>query len=802
MTRKIILLSGAALSIILSSAAAAQTITGKRPPLSQSTSSSGAADESQEIIVTAQRIAESSQQVPISIQAVGSEALARRDITNFNDLTQAVPGFNFAIQGTQPVIALRGASGEIYGLAGDPSVQVSQDGVPFASQEYVAAGFLDVQRIEVLRGPQGTVAGRNSTAGAMNIISNPPTHLLSAGLNATVGNFDRRSVDGFVSGPLIDGALYARLAFRVDDRGGILNNLNSENPGRFGNDKAERTARLSLEYAPIGSKFTALLSGWLYRNETSGAPYRYQGTAIPYGQVIDAQAFVTSHRIVPILPTNGPVYDPRALDVNILYRLGGPKANITTRGATLRLDYNIGSDWNISSISGYRSYDFSTTQAADAAITSAAWALATEKAHQLSEEVNLTGHITPAFDMLVGGIYLSQRGTIDLDAKFFPTSLIPLISPFTGFRAVDQQNLDSSAVFGQLRWRPLPGLQLTAGGRYTHDSKTFDESVYVPDTTFAFDNSTLGFPSPARLSYNTFTPRVAIDYNPVSNVTLYGSYAEGFKAGGFSVAALFSAHSPHPFEPEHVKTFEIGAKTQWFDRALTINIAAFSSDFHNLQVQLPTSFGEQVTNAATARIRGVELEVTARPTKALSLGLNATYLDAKFRQFCPLNETRPDLYATNPTLTVAQCGLASGTVIPFGSQNMADKPLPRAPQWSGSATAAYTFDLGKGREFTLDGAYSFTSRIFFTGYDELLRSQKLYGLLDLRATYRPTERWSISAWAKNVTDVRYVKNVIGSPAGLAQLTVAGNPATLVPGTPLVGVIGDPRTYGLTAGYRF
>lgn len=757
-----------------------------------------------EIIVTAQRTSEKTINIPIAIQAVTGDTLAKQGITSLANLGQVTPGLEFVVAGTQPLIGLRGSSGDIQGIAGDPAIQVSLDGVPYASQEYMAAGFLDVSRVEVLRGPQGTVAGRNSTGGAINIISNHPTSDFSGALNATYGNFDARAADGFVSGPLVDGVLNARLAFKVNYRDGILDNQSPANPDHFGGDAAERSGRFSLEYAPPNSRLTAYFSAEAYRNETTGPADVWEGTSIPTGEVINATDFLVNHQIVPILPTNGPVYGENSLKVNEPYLEGGPRINLSTQGFTLRLKYDLANDWVLTSVTGYRAYNLYARIPADAALSSAWAGQEPEFARQVSEELNLTGKITPDLDFLIGGLYLNQTGGVDLRVDYYPTDLLGL-SGFSGFHVHDDQDLTSQAGFGQVRWRFLPGFELTVGGRYTLDEKSFAEAVYLPASSniVALDNEILGYPTPVKKDFNAFTPRVALDYKPVPNVTLYASYAEGYKAGGFNVAALLSDHEPNPFNPEKNKTAEVGVKTRWFGGALTGNVDVFDSRTDNLQVQFTTSVGQVVANAASAHTDGVEMEFTARPVSGLKLGLNATYLSAAFDKYCPQNGNRSDLYASYPTLTDAQCGLPAGTSIAAGSQNDAGEPLSRAPKWSGNASAAYTWDFAQAGDFVIEANLNFTSKIYFTAFHEEDMSQDGYGLLDLRGTYEPANRhWYVAAFIRNLTDKRYLTEEVANPTGVAQLTTTGNPATFVAGSARVGTIGDPRTFGVTVGYRF
>lgn len=761
-----------------------------------------AASDLTQIVVTAQRMSESVLNIPIAIQAVSGEELTTHGITSLANLGELTPGFVFVLQGFQPAVALRGASGNIQGIAGDPSVAVSLDGVPYASQEYLAAGFMDVGRIEVLRGPQGTVAGRNSTGGAINIISAHPTSTPGAALNLTYGNFNTRAADGYLSGPLVDGELNGRLAFKVNYRDGILDNVNPSNSGHLGSDAEERAARGSLEFAPAGSRFSAYASGEMYKNHTTGPATIFAGGNVPEGVFIDSPAFLLQHNIVPILPATGPVYGFNSLKANQYFREGGPRLDHSIYGGTLRLNYDFDSGWALTSITGYRSYSVYGLANIDASIGSTWAGQVPETAKQYSEELNVTGHITRDLDLLVGGLYLRQNGSTNLVVNYYPYSLIGL-SGLRGFQVRDQQDLSSEGVFSQVRWRFLPQWQLTLGGRYSDDRKTFAEAVYIPPGSAApaLTNARLGFPTPAAKTFTKFTPRVALDYKPTEDVTLYASYAEGYKSGGFNVASLLSVHSPGAFAPEKNRTYEVGAKTHWLDGALTANLAVFASRQSDLQVQLTTPVGQTVTNAASAHVNGVELELAARPIQALRLGLNAAFYDGVYDKYCPVNPNRPDLFGTYPPLTAAQCGVATTPV--HGSQNNAGEPLQRTPKFSGTGDVEYRWDLAQSGGVLFDAAYNFTSKVYFSPYHENNLSQSYYGLWDLRVTYiTESEHWTVSAFVKNLADKRYLTNVVAGPVGLAQLTTPGNPTTLIPGAALDGVVGDPRTYGVTLGYKF
>ena len=736
-------------------------------PVAESTGSDSA--ELEEITVTAQRREERTTDIPMAIAAVSGASLANSGVTTIASLQQVAPSFQIASAGGDPIIAMRGIGTVVNQIAGEASVSVSEDGVPFARQQYLLGAFLDVDRVEVLRGPQGTISGRNATGGAINIISRRPTDKFEGTIDVTGGNYHARDVTGFFSGPLLGDKLMARIAFDHDDRDGWLKDTVT---GRRYADEHKTMARASFLTKPTDA-FEGLLTLEYYSNRSVGFP------------------FVSLGPQSPVNPTTGPVFG------TVFPTVPGPyvesdqhtfqMAEATDqyfrqkmRAATLQMKWDIAPLTSLKSVSGYRKFDIGWQYESARIPESENTIIEPFHQHQLSQEFTLTSAVGDNFDWLIGGIYLFDHAEVT-------TGVIYIGGPLAGqvnLSFHDTQILKSGAGYTQIRWRFAPKWQLTVGDRYTKDKKDWMEQLSFP----ALAPPTVRIP--ASRSWSASTPRVAVDFKPQDNVTVYASFSRGFKAGGFSDGAALGPLGVNPFEPETVKNYEVGAKTRWLENRLAANMAAFWADYKDLQQVVFVAPSPRTENATSARVKGVELELNSRPTDRIELGLSTTWLDPRYGTYFSLNPGRPDIVDIN------QSG----------------KQLTTAPKFSAAANASYEFYLGTGR-LTLRADYSWQSKVFFTQFNENILSQNSYGLLNLRATLTSAdEHWRVSAWATNVADKSYLSG--GSSNGNQFLyLVAPNIATagfpllpnglgLMLGANAAGVLGNPRMYGITLGYSF
>ncbi|MDO9441185.1 MAG: TonB-dependent receptor, partial [Beijerinckiaceae bacterium] len=556
-----------------------------------------------DIIVTAQRRSQSIQNIPLAIQAVEGDTLISAGVLQVSQLSTVSPSFVYSASGGEPTIGLRGIGGELSQIAAEPSVSLSLDGVPLLRQQYFLGSFFDVERVEVLRGPQGTIAGRNATGGAVNIITRKPTERLEGGLDATYGNFGTFNIGMWASGPVVADTLAAHFAIeRRKSDGYVTSSITGERLG--GHD--DILARVALLAKPAEG-IELLLSGDYFNSQDNSPAYVGLGLYDPenVAAVIDPPGFGSA-----------PAYDRDTRRAEIA-GLPGERELFTQRsqGVNLQGSFELGAGTMLKTITGYRELKGDQRYESVRGPVPINPIYTPYAQHQFSQEATLTSSFGDAVDILIGGQYLDETARQQTSVIY----LRGLASPdFAGAAAVDltahdQIKLRSIAAFGQMEWRLAPTLQLTVGGRYTSDRKTYRGQLSIPAQTPPLPPP-FGPDIRQRATFNKFTPRIALDWKPSDRVTAYASWSQGFKAGGFGTAGALTPGFG-PFEPETVNNYELGLKTNSFDRRLTANLTGFWADYKNLQYPFYVAPATIITNAGKARVRGVELELGYHPSR-------------------------------------------------------------------------------------------------------------------------------------------------------------------------------------------
>lgn len=692
----------------------------------------------EEVIVTAERRAESLQSVPIAISAFSGEDILEAGVTGIESLKQVAPNLQFGKGPIDNFVSIRGIGAELINISAEAGVSIAQDGMPFSSPTMFDAAFMDVGRIEVLRGPQGTIAGRNATGGTINIYSAAPTDEFEGYVRATAGSFERREIEGVLSGPLIGDVVQGRLAVRSERADGwAKNTLTGEDFNNADNFKARATIAANLT-----DNLTASLI--LERFVDKSSPMIFAlGRARPdmpsYGEA-----------------TNVPEYDADAREFQANYP---SNRRVENDKAILRFSWDLGPTTNFTSITGYASNNNSGQFGGGLINTLAVFDYLETDVEQISQEVTFTTDITDKLDVIVGGLYLHSDA---FEPLLFGLPSVGL--PVDTFDFTANQELDSYALYTQWRYRLTDNLRLTLGGRYTRDEKSYREESFFAGSPLPSVN--------VKKSWEAFTPRVAIDYAPSADMLFYASASRGFKAGGINAFAT-SDGSFDEFEPEFIWNYEAGMKANWLDNRIGTTLTGFSMDYSDVQqnlrilnqttgVLLPN-----VVNASSATIRGVEAGIDAKVTSQLKLRAAATWLDATYDQL----ETNDLVY---PEL---------------GTRDFSGNRLARAPEWQYALSGEYAIPLGNSLEANLRADYQWQSQVYFSFYNHELNSQDAYGLLNLYASVGSQDsRWKLSAFARNVADEFYIT--------YAESNVSlGNPS-------LGGAVGQPRTFGVSLEYRF
>ncbi|MEI9852371.1 MAG: TonB-dependent receptor, partial [Sphingomonas sp.] len=706
-----------------------------------------------EIVVTAQKRDERLQETPLAVSATSGDALERRGVTSLADLNSLAPNVSIGQQNGINRLYIRGVGLSAYSTGSDPSTAFHVNGVVIGRGSAQLSSFFDVERIEVLRGPQGTLYGRNATAGSVNLITRKPTRDLSAYLNTTLGNYDHVQFEGAVSGPL-DGAgnLRARIAFQTIDHDGYGQNVTLNKD--IDNQKA-RAVRGTLAY-DAGTGFDITLTGdYATEDDNNYAVYSF-GPFVP-GTTLLGQTLGGAH-----------IANSRSVASDVL-----PINDRRNWGLSATVGVDLADAWRLQSITGYRNFrrfnmsDVENTSAAVASLSQ------TETSKQFSQELQLLY----TSDRLTGifGLYYYHEDMSGL-------TYVPLTSIGATFRYPDAKihqigtaSIDAYAAFAQWTYEVVDNLRLTAGLRYSHEQRE-SEGAY---TQFNFS-----FPTPANTttpvaydkSYNAFTPRFVIDYRPAEGVMLYASATRGFKSG----VQIIGNTNP-PVDPEFIWSYEAGTKLTLLDRRLELGLTGFLYDYTDLQINRPQGLAAIVVNAASARIKGIEFEARALPVDALTLNLDVSYLDAKFTDFP----------TTSPVYTS------------LGAINLAGNRLANAPEWTINAGAQYELPIEMPGKLSVRGDMNYTTRIYFTEYNDGARivfpngfryvndiqSQGAVATFNASLRYvTENERLSFTLFGKNLTN---------------ELVAANNIVGIQPfGYPVGGSYKAPRTYGITIGVKY
>jgi iron complex outermembrane receptor protein len=727
-------------ALCLAPSAWAQTATSNAP------AEAAPEPDTQDIIVTAQRRSESLQRVPAAISALSGEQLEKQGIDDIADVASRTPSFVIGQQGpASPDLSIRGIGSSDRDAGSDRSVVVFIDEVYTGRAGGIPADLFDLERVEVLRGPQGTLYGKNAVGGAVNFITRKPEDSFSANAELSVGNYNMIQARGAIGGGLSD-TLSGRLAFSTQSRDGWYRNAKFDVPT---DDYKLGALRGQLRWRP-SANLDVLLSGDYAHDEVDGIS-TYISPASP---ALLATGFN---------PGNDPFVGYQNV-IGFMRRDSG--------GTSLRADYSVG-DGTITALTAYRKLDMAETRdlvgdplrgTGAATLGFESTQIMTEVTSSFSQELRYTSSGSGALRYIFG-LYYQSEDTHRIEER--KRQLNAAISR----PRFDQSNATKSyAGFGQLTWSATDWLNLTVGGRYTIDEKVFDLAVTNPFGYASLSPATAVFSTGASDRWSAFTPKATLDITFAPDIMGYATVSRGFKSGGFQGLAANAAAARTSFNPEIATSYEIGLRSRLFDRRLTFNLSAYHMDFSDLQFRqrILTIPGDQgsaivvVANAGTARINGAELETSLAATSWLNFNLGYSYLDAKITSF---NAT-PGVTDVN--------GL----------------DLARAPTHTLSTSAEATIPVG-ARNLGLRVEYLYRSDFLFEPSADNALREPGYGLFNSRISYGPASRkWGLELWARNIANKRY--RTFAQSIGFAS--PGGSAAT--------SRTGDPRTIGLTGRVRY
>ncbi|WP_313805603.1 TonB-dependent receptor [Sphingobium sp.] len=717
------------LALLLGSVALATPAFAQETPAVQAEtqdSSGGLAD----IIVTAQRRNESAQNVPIAVAAFSGDQLAKVGLASSADLVTVIPGLTINPTGARSPIFLRGVGNN--GTSTSPSVLTFIDGVyqPFDS---TGADYSNIQSIEVAKGPQGTLFGRNATGGVIQITTKNPFDW--QGLDTQVGyaNYNEFSARAYGAVKLSDKVAADLAGFFLNQNDGWGTNLTT------GNDSytARRWGVRGKLVFEADDTFKATLTGdYTYRRGQQGlgiSPNTLNG--------------FTFNAI-----TGQTVSLPSTYDINSEF---DPFYRSRESGAALKLEKDAG-DVKLLSITSYRhliediDIDFDGTEFEAIRLTRQ------DHRNAFTQELQASGG-NETIKWVAGLYYYYMLSNINgprFQGLFFPG----------GFAISSRDETNAYAAYAQGTAEILPNTNLTLGARYTIEKRQ------ITGHTAAGGAVIPGSEGTEEATFKKPNFRVALDHKLTPNVLAYASWSRGFNAGFFNQISFggFTEAANPVVKPEGIDAYEIGLKSDLLDRKLRVNIAAFLYDYSNLQQQIYSPGGIVSLNAASARIKGIDLDIVARPVRELTLSLSANYLDTHYRS-----------YPQAPNYDY----LSNGNFVAIGALDAAGKQLVSAPKFGLQASATYTLDTSIGT-FDTTANVNYQTKQYSDPQNEFpIPGRTLIGL---------TEQWkssdeltTVSLWVKNLTNRKYDLSF----SLLENVGLIGNP-------------GAPRTYGITLGRKF
>lgn len=753
-----VMLGVSAASLMISNPAFAQSVT-KAP-------SRGDAGDG-EIVVTAEKRASSVQKVPIAITALSGDTLAQAGVNDIARLASSIPNFDFGETFGAAKLAIRGIGYANLSTGAEGSVAYNLNDVYIARPAGQIGNFYDVQRVEVLRGPQGTLYGRNATGGLINVYTNRPTDDWSGSGQLTIGNYNDLIVEGGIGGPIAPG-IGARIAFFGQNRDGYGTNVVT---GNDVDDTRTRAARLTLAFEPA-SNFSVTVIGDIGRDRSRGRGARLVNQRGLTGEPGVSGLPVAGIQLGGTAIING--YDI-ASDVDPRYRR---RSGGITVDAKLELN-----DFTLRSISAWRHTAFSLNSDLDGTSLPINQIFYDEKSNAYTQELNLN-YSSEAFDVTTGAYFFAEN----LQGSFWtPLAYDPVTSALqpgnwrSNYGAGGDLKARAFAGFAQVSYRPTDRLTLILGGRYSTEKKT-DIDLYtdfVTSTRFLeaadFVNRNLPFAAPYKSSkrWNAFTPKFGVNFQVSPQTLIYGSVSKGFKAGIFNlggtqvipVAGGGVVLNNPPVNPETVWAYEAGLKTRLLNNRLRMNLAAFYYDYSDLQLTKIDGQNVVLTNATSAKIYGIEAETTFEPVDDFKIDLNASWLHSEFTDFTNSDQGRPGL----------------------GQIDLSGNRLPQSPKFTVSGGIEYAAQIASGS--IVGRAQGFwSSRIFFDEFNVNAVSQPSYAKLDVSLSYRRTDGIELTAFVNNVTDKKILETAYQS----SSLT----------GFPVNGFLAPPRTYGVRARYSF
>lgn len=721
----------------------------------------------EKILVTSQKRVQSLDDVPISVTVVGGDKIERQSIGGLEEMSAFAPNVQISEGATQQTVFIRGiGSGANQGF--EQSVGTFIDGVYFGRGRSARNPFLDIERIEVLKGPQGVLFGKNTIAGALNIETRKPTDdfegMVAGEYHDGTGKY---GITGLVSGALTD-TVNARI---VADIGGMDGYVTNHATGGKEPESEEYTVRATFVWE-ASDKLNVIF-------KAENAAYDVKGR---HTQLVEAGRYHDLYSSVD------PDFETE-LDFNKSSNSAGDFGDIfddtSTENYTLTLTYDL-DDYEITATSSYVGYEFENNITGDFAVLDYVTLRNEQEHEQFSQELRIASPLFEKFNYIVGAYF--QTETLDLLQTFdFEMSAANAAAdavianggtpvgfpPFSGGRVTDlTQDTDSFALFAQGTYNITDALNVTIGLRYTNDEKELDKEQYKVDFGTTTVNPAAGLPWPNH-QYNLerkdsdVSPTFNIKYNVNSDTMIYATYSEGFKSGGFDFENAGGSLDTAQFEAETVESQELGIKTTLADGAATLNVALFKSEFDGLQVSAWNGSGFEVDNAGITETQGIEVDGVILLTEYITLSGNIAYLDSQYGSF------------PGATCTNAQKAVLGNSC----TQDLTGKDLQFSPEFAGNIALEYFTEVFDELELVATIDVNFTSS-YYTAQDlDPISQQSGFAKINAQVEILSDENWSIALIAKNITDRKTTTWVNDTPVA------AGSYFALIDPPRTVGVQG-------------
>jgi iron complex outermembrane recepter protein len=759
-----------------------------------------------EIVVTAQKRSENLQRVPIAISAVTADALRGKDISDIRAVSNLVPNVTLdasaPFSGSSSVLSasIRGIGQDDFAFNLDPGVGVYVDGVYLARTVGANQNLLDVDRIEILKGPQGTLFGRNTIGGAISIVTRTPGNQFRLTGQVTTGSYNRRdiavSADVSITDTLTSSLTFSSVqhdgyqrvipytaagpyvadhpvSFTLPDRG-TYSRLGGQN---------QQTGRAKLVWHASDDLVITAAGDWTHEDQSATASTLIKTFTTGPGNLLAAyNACVAGAPILlcttpranagtPVARTNSLFYGDQFItgDIDKTYATGENFSRLTTYGAALTIDYSLPFDAHLKSITAYRHLNWKAALDGDGSPITGNEGEFTVGQHQISEELQLTGRaFDDRFDYALGLYYFNEKG---YDHEY--------VAFAGGLFQIDGNNLlntKSYAAYAHLSYKFTDQLSLTAGARYSVDKKKLEgfqsevnDFFYKASGCYPYNASAallgapanltcqqvLGFPVPGqpqrlypagvnRLTFRNFSPTIGVNFQATRDALLYAKWSRGFKDGGWTTRLteplpVGAAIAP-TFGPEKASTYEVGAKTEWLDRHLLINVAGFYTQYDGIQLTFvpPGSSSPTIQNAGKAHIKGVEVEAQAVLTEAFRISGAVGYIDANYTSIDPAAAT-------------------SGLIV--------SNKLPKTPKLKLSLSPQYTVALNDGAKLVASVDYTHTSSLYNNAINSPLLKRPSLDLFDASVRYVSSSgRYELAVGGRNITNKRYLVTGLDDPA--------------------------------------